>query len=72
MSELKTKVTKTKGGGFLIENPYASTIKNKIRYEKCYSKKSKRLWLKVHPMDESNHWDFFHSIDTYVKFVLDD
>ena len=27
MSELKTKVTKTKGGGFLIENPYASTIK---------------------------------------------
>ena len=47
-------------------------IKNKIRYEKCYSKKSKRLWLKVHPMDESNHWDFFHSIDTYVKFVLDD
>tara|TARA_A100001391_G_scaffold115000_1_gene77750 strand:- start:912 stop:1217 length:306 start_codon:yes stop_codon:yes gene_type:complete len=47
-------------------------IKNKIRYEKCYSKKSKRLWLKIHPMDESNHWDFFHSIDTYVKFVLDD
>jgi len=27
MSELKTKVTKTKGGGFLIENPYASKIK---------------------------------------------
>ena len=27
MSELKTKVTKTKGGGFLIENPYASTNK---------------------------------------------
>ena len=27
MSELKTKVTQTKGGGFLIENPYASTIK---------------------------------------------
>tara|TARA_R100000388_G_scaffold1824_2_gene2574 strand:- start:9 stop:329 length:321 start_codon:yes stop_codon:yes gene_type:complete len=24
---VKTKVTKTKGGGFLIENPYASTIK---------------------------------------------
>ncbi len=47
-------------------------IKNKIRYEKCYSKKSKRLWLKIHPMDESNHWDFFHSIETYVKFVLDD
>ena len=23
---VKTKVTKTKGGGFLIENPYASTI----------------------------------------------
>ena len=47
-------------------------IKNKIRYEKCISKKSKRLWLKIHPMDESNHWDFFHSIETYVKFVLDD
>ena len=27
MSELKTTVTKTKGGGFTIENPYASTIK---------------------------------------------
>ena len=27
MSELRTKVTQTKGGGFLIENPYASTIK---------------------------------------------
>ena len=47
-------------------------IKNKIRYEKCYSKKSKRLWLKIHPMDESNHWDFFHSIPTFVKSILDD
>ena len=47
-------------------------IQKGIRYEKCYSKKSKRLWLKVHPMDESQHWDWFHSIDTYVKFVLDD
>ena len=27
MSELKTKVTQTKGGGFLIENPFADTIK---------------------------------------------
>lgn len=27
MSELKTKVTKTSGGEFLIENPYASKIK---------------------------------------------
>ena len=47
-------------------------ISKKIRYEKCYSKKSKRLWLKVHPMDESKHWDFFHSIPTYVRLVLDD
>mgnify|MGYP007073222015 CR=1 FL=1 len=47
-------------------------IKKGIRYEKCISKKSKRLWLKVHPMDESEHFDFFHSIPTYVKLVLDD
>ena len=47
-------------------------IQKGIRYEKCISKKSKRLWLKVHPMDESEHWDWFHSIDTYVKFVFDD
>ena len=47
-------------------------IKNKIRYEKCYSKKSKRLWLKIHPIDESNHFDYFHSIPTFVKSILDD
>ena len=47
-------------------------IKNKIRYEKCYSKKSKRLWLKIHPMDESNHFDYFHSIPKFVKTILDD
>ena len=35
-------------------------------------KKSKRLWLKIHPMDESEHWDFFHNIPTYVRLVLDD
>ena len=46
-------------------------IKNKIRYEKCYSKKSKRLWLKIHPMDESNHFDYFHSIPKFVKTILD-
>ena len=47
-------------------------IQKGIRYEKCISKKSKRLWLKIHPMDESEHFDYFHSIETYVKFVLDD
>ena len=45
-------------------------IKNKIRYEKCYSKKSKRLWLKIYAHD-----DYLldgHSIPKYVKLVLDD
>ena len=46
-------------------------IKNKIRYEKCISQSGK-LWLKVNPFDESNHFDFFHSIPKYVKLVLDD
>ena len=47
-------------------------ISKGIRFEKCISKKSKRLWLKVHPMDESEHWDWFHSIDTYCRLCLDD
>ena len=47
-------------------------IENKIRYEKCISKKSKRLWLKIYPFDEEKHFDFFHSIPTYVRLVLDD
>ena len=47
-------------------------IQKGIRYEKCISKKSKRLWLKIHPMDESNNFDFFHLIPTYVQMVLDD
>ena len=46
-------------------------IKNKIRYEKCLSKSGK-LWLKVNPFDEEKHFNFFHSIPTYVKLVLDD
>tara|TARA_R100001129_G_C5149060_1_gene198306 strand:- start:124 stop:309 length:186 start_codon:yes stop_codon:yes gene_type:complete len=46
-------------------------IKNKIRYEKCFSKSGK-LWLKVNPFDEEKHFNFFHSIPTYVKLVLDD
>ena len=45
-------------------------IKNKIRYEKCYSKKSKRLWLKIYAYDD--HLLDGHSIPKYVKLVLDD
>ena len=46
-------------------------ISKKIRYEKCFSKSGK-LWLKVNPFDESKHFDFFHSIPTFIKLVLDD
>jgi len=42
-----------------------------IRYEKCISKKSKRLWLKINPFDYDDHFDFFLSIPTYMKLVLD-
>lgn len=45
-------------------------IKNKIRYEKCISKKSKRLWLKIYAYDD--HLLDGHSIPKYVKLVLDD
>jgi len=47
-------------------------ISKGIRFEKCISKKSKRLWLKVNPFDEQDHFDFFQSINTYVRLVLDD
>ena len=46
-------------------------IDNKIRYEKCISK-SGYTWLKIYPYDEEKHFDFFHSIDTYVSMVLED
>ena len=45
-------------------------IKNKIRYEKCISKKSKRLWLKIYAFDD--HLLNGLSIPKYVKLVLDD
>ena len=44
-------------------------IKNKIRYEKCISKKSKRLWLKIYAFDD--HLLNGHSIPTFVKSILD-
>jgi murein endopeptidase len=46
-------------------------ISKGIRFEKCISKKSKRLWLKINPFDYDQHFDFFQSIPTYVKLVLD-
>ena len=46
-------------------------ISKNIRYEKCISK-SGILWLKVNPFDEQDHFDFFQSIPTYVRLVLDD
>jgi len=46
-------------------------ISKKIRFEKCFSK-SGRLWLKVNPFDEQDHFDFFQSIPSYVRLVLDD
>jgi len=45
-------------------------ISKKIRYEKCFSK-SGRLWLKINPFDYDDHFDFFLSIPTYMKLVLD-
>ena len=52
-------------------------IKNKIRYEKCFSK-SGVLWLKLNPFDEADHFDYFHydaygkTIPFYCRLVLDD
>jgi hypothetical protein len=46
-------------------------ISKKIRYEKCFSKSGK-LWLKINPFDEHDHYQFFKSIPTYVKLVLHD
>ena len=46
-------------------------ISKKIRFEKCFGKSGK-LWLKVNPFDEQDHFDFFQSIPTYVRLVLDD
>ena len=59
-------------GNTCISPDYEKTlISKKIRYEKCFSK-SGRLWLKVNPFDEQDHFDFFQSINTYVRLVLDD
>lgn len=52
-------------------------ISKKIRYEKCFSK-SGRLWLKLNPFDEADHFDYFHydsygkTIPFYCRLVLDD
>tara|TARA_A100000172_G_C3010546_1_gene99617 strand:- start:446 stop:652 length:207 start_codon:yes stop_codon:yes gene_type:complete len=53
-------------------------ISKDIRFEKCISKKSKRLWLKLNPFDEAEHFNYFHydeigkTIPLYVRLVLDD
>ena len=52
-------------------------ISKKIRYEKCFSKSGK-LWLKLNPFDEADHFDYFHydaygkTIPFYCRLVLDD
>ena len=52
-------------------------ISKNIRYEKCISK-SGRLWLKLNPFDEADHFDYFHydskgkTIPLYCRLVLDD
>ena len=45
-------------------------IQKGIRYEKCISKKSKRLWLKIYAFDD--HLLIGKGILRYVKLVLDD
>ena len=52
-------------------------ISKKIRYEKCFSKSGK-LWLKLNPFDEADHFTYFHydskgkTIPLYCRLVLDD
>ena len=52
-------------------------ISKKIRYEKCFSKSCK-LWLKLNPFDEADHFTYFHydevgkTIPLYCRLVLDD
>ena len=55
-----------------IEPVYENKLNElNVRYQKLKSKSGK-IWLKIHPMDESNHFDYFHSIPTYARLVLDD
>ena len=42
-----------------------------VRYQKLKSKSGK-TWLKIFAPDEEKHFNFFHSIPTYVRMVLDD
>ena len=40
-------------------------ISKKIRYEKCFSKSGK-LWLKLNPFDEADHFDYFHYENLHI------
>ena len=52
-------------------------ISKKIRYEKWFSKSGK-LWLKLNPFDEADHFTYFHydevgkTIPLYCRLLLDD